>query len=642
MSVRKYIAVIMSRPDYDYQTALLEGIFRTAFKNDCNVAVFSTPNSEMFAENIKYPGRIFDLPNTEHLCGIIYVPDTINDADAKVVTEKLRRTTDCKVISIDYEIDGFNSISNKGEQAAEIVISHMIEVHGCKKIAFMTGPQDNVHSEGRLHIFRRIMQSHGLEVDESLLFYGDFWYNEGKTVVNSLTENGKALPDAIVCASERMAYSVYKALTDKGYKVPRDVLLGCYSDGNSDFGFITYCGKDVQALGDEAVDWIFNGPDEHKAIRIDKSLEVQKSFTCGCAPCPPDYIFEPKNDTFSEEVGYFSINNGMMGTLLNSVDFTDYFWKIDWYTRFVEGLRHFSICMSNGWDTLLPEHMSLYDKSTPMHLLYQRDVDDNGNMEHSVLFDRKFDISEMHPVLWRDTEKPQAFFFYPLVSDDNSFGYAALSFGHTTRSTDNIYLFWLKDIVYSFESQKRRFAMEYLYQQMQKNAITDVMTSLGNHNGYSLKSHKLLSEAKSNGDMIFVIMGDLNCLKYINDTFGHESGNNAIIAAADALSATTVPGARIEENFRMGGDEFLKVAIGKFGNDDAENCIADIKDRLNKVNNSKKYPFPIYLSLGSCTCISSKVKSIDEMMNDADMKMFADKAKIKKETKFDYKRKMYS
>ncbi len=629
----------MSRPDDDYQARILRGIFEQAFQRDMNVAVFSTSNALSYADCAVYPQRIFELPNPEKLSGIIYVPDTISGFDTHELTDRLKAVNQCKVIAVDSAIEGMKCLISDYDIAIDDIVCHLTEVHNCKRIAFMAGFKGNLHSEGRLSAFRASMNRCGLEVDESLIYYGDFWYDCGKEVADSLVADDSNIPDAIICASERMAYSVYTELLDRGYNVPADIIIAGYSDGGNKFDFITSCGKNAEAIGRETVNMLLETELSDCGISyINDVVSVNCSFTCGCMHNPGNYFFRPKEDMFSERGGYFSLNNDMADKLLKTQSFSEFFGALDWYTLFLGDYEHFSIALSEGWDELLPQTKRSYSRETKMQLVLRHDNTCDGGADRSIRYDRKFDIADIHPVLWENREHPGAFFFMPLLSDDRNFGYVALSYGNEPRTIDEICAFWIKDVIHGFESQKRLFAMRYLYDEMQKYAVTDRMTLLNNRNGYNLKIKDIVRSAKKERGNVAVIMGDLNCLKYINDTFGHEQGDTAIVTAARAFSNAKIMGAVCEENFRMGGDEFLKIAYGNFTESTIETYISRIRTMLEEENRDSSREYPVYLSLGYCVMSSDNAENIDSMVTKADVEMYADKQRLKQSTGFNHQR----
>ena len=93
-------------------------------------------------------------------------------------------------------------------------------------------------------------------------------------------------------------------------------------------------------------------------------------------------------------------------------------------------------------------------------------------------------------------------------------------------------------------------------QDLEKLAMTDQLTGL--YNRYFLSSfiEKALSLAKRHNYPLSLIMIDLDKFKYINDTFGHEQGDEVLVK----ISAVLQNNCRLEDIVvRLGGDEFLVV-----------------------------------------------------------------------------------
>lgn len=120
-------------------------------------------------------------------------------------------------------------------------------------------------------------------------------------------------------------------------------------------------------------------------------------------------------------------------------------------------------------------------------------------------------------------------------------------------------------------------------QEINKMAYQDGLTRVKNKACYIDYIEKLAAEEKE-GDLKYaVVVFDVNSLKWVNDTYGHEEGDRLIIAASrkigDIFSNSPI--------FRLGGDEFAVIMSGQdyplretllqqFQND-TENCIFDEK-----------------------------------------------------------------
>lgn len=100
----------------------------------------------------------------------------------------------------------------------------------------------------------------------------------------------------------------------------------------------------------------------------------------------------------------------------------------------------------------------------------------------------------------------------------------------------------------------------------------DPMTRLYNRNAFRRESYvKILKSPGSIGAMLFI---DIDNLKYINDTFGHEVGDQLILGAAQAFSEFKDFGGVVS---RISGDEFT---VYLHGFSSKEEALQLIKDRL--------------------------------------------------------------
>lgn len=638
MSRKECIGVVLTEPTANYQRNVLQGIYRKAFELDMNVAVFYAATKEgCFADSAECEEQIFNLPNPEKLCGIIFLPDLIRFKHIGKIKENYRNITGCPVVCFDMEEEGFVCLTSTDNNAVRENIRHLYECHNCTDIAYMTGVKGHPHAESRLLSYRNTMAELGLKVNEERIFYGDFWYEKGAEFVNKLLGSPDGLPQAIACASNRMAHSVCEALKENGIAVPDDVIVTGYWENDAELDYISSMGKDVADAGEKAVIMINdmrNGTVyEKKNYSFDCASVTHVSHTCGCPSTENDDVgMASAALSIEDDKGYFSLYNNMRDALQDAEDFNDFFWIMGWHTHYLQPFSYFGFCFSEGWDS--SEGVKRF--TDRMYTVYSAE-NVNGEYNQKVEPETSFDISEIHPVLWRDYDKPRVFYFEPLYTKKRCYGYAVLSYGNTDKVPDPCYRFWIRDTKLALESQRRMSEIRYLYEQMQKSAVTNLMTGLYNRNGFNMMSEEILEEARINGDRIAVIMADLNCLKYINDNFGHDAGDEAIKTAGNALRSVSCRNASREENFRMGGDEFLKVISGKFSDEDVTECIAEINALLDK-RNKENTLYPVIVSMGKAIGDSSKIGLIFDLVAPADKEMLYNKAIVKKKTGFDHSR----
>lgn len=97
----------------------------------------------------------------------------------------------------------------------------------------------------------------------------------------------------------------------------------------------------------------------------------------------------------------------------------------------------------------------------------------------------------------------------------------------------------------------------YHSHQAAKDARTDNLTGLGNHRAYQAALRTALTEAERDDTEFSLCIVDVDDFKRINDTYGHQVGDDVLVALAEILR-----NARDAEAFRCGGDEFALLFAG--------------------------------------------------------------------------------
>jgi diguanylate cyclase (GGDEF)-like protein len=123
---------------------------------------------------------------------------------------------------------------------------------------------------------------------------------------------------------------------------------------------------------------------------------------------------------------------------------------------------------------------------------------------------------------------------------------------------------------------------------------------------------------------------DLNDLKWINDTLGHQAGDGAIRAVSRAIRSVI----RADDLlFRWGGDEFLILwpHISE----------ADARARLDKLNPLLAevmlpgYSLPVRVSVAYGVATVEKYTSLEQAIHEADSEMYSQKQRLKQTIRHD-------
>ena len=106
------------------------------------------------------------------------------------------------------------------------------------------------------------------------------------------------------------------------------------------------------------------------------------------------------------------------------------------------------------------------------------------------------------------------------------------------------------------ELEAARVALQEQRERLEEMSRTDELTGLLNRRGLEESARQLFLNANRSGLAVSVLIMDIDRFKSINDTFGHDIGDQAICAIADALKWTCRESDIVA---RLGGDEFVCV-----------------------------------------------------------------------------------
>jgi LacI family transcriptional regulator len=115
--------------------------------------------------------------------------------------------------------------NNKGAYLA----TKMLLDNGHKKIVFINGPLSVMPSLERRKGFDMAFSEKQLEVDESLVFEGDYLMNSGYKITESLLNSGRSF-SAIFCGNDMMAIGSMRALIKNSIKIPQEVEIIGYDN----------------------------------------------------------------------------------------------------------------------------------------------------------------------------------------------------------------------------------------------------------------------------------------------------------------------------------------------------------------------------------------------------------------------------
>jgi len=146
-------------------------------------------------------------------------------------------------------------------------------------------------------------------------------------------------------------------------------------------------------------------------------------------------------------------------------------------------------------------------------------------------------------------------------------------------------------------------------------ATHDALTGLRN----ALAFHDFVDSKLRSHEEFTLAFCDINGFKAINDDLGHMFGDRVLTEVANRLRETAF------DAFRYGGDEFILVCDGK---------LSDIEDKVNVLFQRplKARGVEILIGISVGVCSTEDASTIDEIMDQADHKMYKQKKASKKES----------
>ncbi|MGA2158459.1 MAG: diguanylate cyclase [Dehalococcoidia bacterium] len=165
--------------------------------------------------------------------------------------------------------------------------------------------------------------------------------------------------------------------------------------------------------------------------------------------------------------------------------------------------------------------------------------------------------------------------------------------------------------------------------ELQNIAIHDALTGLLNRRGFFILIEQQMKLAARMKGKTYVFYIDVDGMKWINDTLGHDEGDNALVATAKFLIENS---RKSDIVARLGGDEFVLVAIDAL-EESQQLIISRMLRNLEKFNSKMTRGYKLSLSIGVALYDVEKPCSIDELLSRADRLMYEQKNRKKTQSK---------
>lgn len=228
---------------------------------------------------------VYDFVDVNRLQGLI-ITGSIGNFISPEDFEKFYTQFNIPIVCLGPGMQSVPSILVDNSHGMRELISHLVEVHACRKIAFVRGPEGNQEAEQRLKIFREVLLEYGITPDNDLIIPGDFSRDSGARAVHFLIDHYGHSFDALVGANDDIALGALKAFQERHVRVPDEVMVVGFDD-LEESGFsappLTTVRQPFYEMGVKAVELLIHlmeGKEVPPTIIVPATVTIRQS--CGC------------------------------------------------------------------------------------------------------------------------------------------------------------------------------------------------------------------------------------------------------------------------------------------------------------------------------------------------------------------------
>lgn len=174
------------------------------------------------------------------------------------------------------------------------------------------------------------------------------------------------------------------------------------------------------------------------------------------------------------------------------------------------------------------------------------------------------------------------------------------------------------------ELEESKLKLEATNAKLEELSIIDDLTGLLNRRGFLTAAEQYYKDCLRSRNSFVLAYADLNGLKGINDTFGHNVGDEAICATAKLLKQSF---REVDLFSRQGGDEFTILLKNMKSEVEFQFSLSRLNENINNYNKTSEKPFSISLSIGWARFDpeNSSDVNIEQLMKEADACMYRNK-----------------
>ncbi len=600
--MKKKILFMLSTWQEAYSQVILEGVNRAAKDLDIEIHAINAYGSEVeyFAKEVE----TFLLADVQKYDGVMMLFNGIGTVDylKKYADECIKYNI--PAVSIDIPVPGIAYCGIDNYLSMYNITEHLIKEHNITRLQYVGGPDDHPDSIERGQAFLDCLRDNNLE-PYGYSYYG-FMRSSGRKAYEEAKASGKPLAEAFVCANDFNALGFCIAAKEDGLVPPKDFLITGFdnqADAKNYFPSITSIDRNLDGLGYNSLLHLLDIVDGRAARDSKKTISgiVTQGGSCGCEKERNlSFQYLELNNLFMLRNENDTLQKGARERLCGNDTFEQYQEELrQCITK--KGLSDFRICVSHY----------ITEPDCTKNVGYDEVIDAYG-ADSYVQLNRN---EGLIPDDFRD-ETTKIYWFGTLHCKEKTLGYSIFKY----RSTlfDFQYHRTLNETAsLAVENIKQSMILNEVNQKLECLYIKDSLTGLYNRFGYNSFAGQMY---KKNNGKIYVVFIDMDNLKVMNDTYGHDYGDLALKGIAEAIKSVYTD---TDVKVRMGGDEFL--VIGPYVDEESlDKKEKQVSEYLLEYTEKTNLPIKLEVSMGhsfsegvanmACTGLESMLKQADSKM----------------------------
>ncbi|MCQ2465510.1 MAG: GGDEF domain-containing protein [Oscillospiraceae bacterium] len=621
------IAVIIGEVAYISRERILDGIIDAARDDGANIILF-TSEGFLFHEMKEFSSgeyNIYKLPFIENYDGVIIELDSISNPKIQQYLTDTIIESKVPCVSINRELGESNVINFENESGFRTLISHLVTEHKFTNFHYLSGPLSNRDAVERLDIFKSTLASHEIKFKDKYVIEGDFSFDSGKKLAYQYISGERKLPEAVVCANDFMAIGLMEELKSNGIRVPEDVAITGY-DNSSIAAYtiprLTTVDRGEYKAGGLAYKKLVSNINETEFGTCDIiEGEAVIAGTCGCKMDEESHKKYESQSAVELKVNMddsLDLLKGLTLGFANMNKVSDFQHNLEKYIKKI-GMESFYFCQCGSRESYYEElevmaagkrvrrNMSVYQDTVWCPFAYE-----SGEWNSYPAFNKR----KLFPPGAKKKKEGGYYIVMPVHQGDICIGFSIIGNFHK-RISGRVLQHLVLGIDTALGHIRKSDIMSTMLAKINQKWQFDELTGLYNRSGFVNNAEKLIEKAESEDKGICVTFFDLDGLKSVNDTKGHEAGDAYIKSMADMLRECTDESDVV---CRYGGDEFVVLSI--------QNSLEESTERLAVLQEGIKPPVS-----ASAGCVFDVVSSMDELsrlIEEADKRMYLYKKEKKR------------